>query len=332
VGSGECVLDVRDLATYFFTPRGCVRAVDGVSFSIERGVTLALVGESGCGKSATALSVMRLVPSPPGLIVRGSVKLDGRELLSLSEAEMCSVRGGDAAMIFQEPMTSLNPVYTVGAQVVEAIMAHHAADRRKARELAIELLHKVGIPSPAQRASDYPHQLSGGMRQRVMIAMALAARPRLLIADEPTTALDVTVQAQILDLISSLQEELNMAVLLITHDFGIVRQAADRVAVMYAGQIVEQGSAGEVLNSPKHPYTRALIDSVPVVDAPSGTRLVSIDGAAPNLLDPPAGCRFHPRCSRASARCREFEPELAAVGSDTHIARCAAGGGLRYDC
>ncbi len=319
------MLDVRDLVTYFFTPRGCVRAVDGVSFSIERGVTLALVGESGCGKSATALSVMRLVPSPPGVIVGGSVTLDGRELLSLSEAQMCNVRGGDAAMIFQEPMTSLNPVYTVGAQVAEAIVAHRTADRRGARELAIELLHKVGIPSPAQRASDYPHQLSGGMRQRVMIAMALAARPKLLIADEPTTALDVTVQAQILELIDSLQDELNMAVLLITHDFGIVRQTADNVAVMYAGQIVEQGSRDEVLASPVHPYTRALINSVPMVDAPAGARLHSIEGAAPNLLDPPAGCRFHPRCIHASAGCREAEPMLAAVGPATHIARCAAG-------
>ena len=324
----EPTLAVKDLVTWYLTERGPIHAVDGVSLAVQRGETLALVGESGCGKSATALSIMRLIPCPPGLVVSGRVLLEGRDLLELSEPEMCNVRGGDISMIFQEPMTSLNPVYTVGFQVAEAILAHHKVSEREADERAVELLDRVGIASPARRAKDYPHQMSGGMRQRVMIAMALAANPKVLIADEPTTALDVTIQLQILDLIRELQEELNMGVLLITHDFGIVAEVADRVAVMYAGQIVEEGPTGSLLERPMHPYTSGLISSVPKMDDPTGTMLYSIEGTSPNLLDPPTGCRFAPRCAKARKECREHQPELERT-EDGRRVRCTGGGGRR---
>ena len=322
----EPTLVVEDLVTWYLTERGPIHAVDGVSLAVQRGETLALVGESGCGKSATALSIMRLIPSPPGLIMSGRVLLEGRNLLELPEPDMCKVRGGDVSMIFQEPMTSLNPVYTVGFQVAEAILVHHKVSEREADKRAVELLDRVGIASPARRAKDFPHQMSGGMRQRVMIAMALAANPKVLIADEPTTALDVTIQSQILDLIRQLQQELNMGVLLITHDFGIVAEVADRVAVMYAGQIVEEGSTGALLECPTHPYTRGLISSVPKMDDPTGTMLYSIEGASPNLLDPPTGCRFAPRCGEARPECRECQPELESTGDGRRV-RCPGGGG-----
>lgn len=324
----EPTLVVEDLVTWYFTERGPVHAVDGISLELHRDETLALVGESGCGKSATALSIIRLIPSPPGMIMSGRVLLEGRDLLGFSEPEMCDVRGGDISMIFQEPMTSLNPVYTVGFQVAEAILTHHEISEREANEKAVELLAKVGIPSPAQRSKDYPHQMSGGMRQRVMIAMALAANPKVLIADEPTTALDVTIQAQILDLIRELQGELDMGVLLITHDFGIVAEVADRVAVMYAGQIVEEASVADLLETPMHPYTQGLISSVPKMDGPTGATLYSIDGTAPNLLDPPPGCRFAPRCAEARLECCQRQPELLQLGDGRKV-RCFRGGGMR---
>jgi len=316
----EPLLEVRDLRTHFRTEDGVVRAVDGVSFDIHPGETLAVVGESGSGKSVTSLSILRLVPDPPGRIVAGSIRLRGRDLLALSPAEMRAVRGREISMIFQEPMTSLNPVFTCGEQVAEAVQVHDRVSRSAARARAIEMLELTGIPLAAQRADEYPHQLSGGMRQRVMIAMALACRPSLLIADEPTTALDVTVQAQILELLERLQGELGMAVLLVTHDLGVVAETADRVAVMYAGQIVESAPVEEIFRATRHPYTAGLLASLPTLGARRETLRV-IPGNVPDPRHLPAGCRFHPRCPCVIARCTSEAPELVAV-RPAHGARC----------
>jgi len=320
----EPLLELRELKTHFFTDDGVLRAVDGVSYALGTGETLAVVGESGSGKSVTALSILRLVPSPPGRIVGGSIRFRGRDLLSLSEAEMRGIRGREISMIFQEPMTSLNPVYTCGEQIIEVLQLHLKLERPAARAQAIELLKKVGIPSPEQRVDEYPHQMSGGMRQRVMIAMALACRPALLIADEPTTALDVTIQAQILELLRSLQAELKMSVLLITHDLGVVAETADRVAVLYAGQVVEYCGVREAFRATRHPYTAGLLASLPRLGAaaagPRG-RLRVIPGQVPDPTRFPAGCRFHPRCPLAVERCRSEMPALRDVGGG-HLARC----------
>jgi peptide/nickel transport system ATP-binding protein len=308
------LLEVSDLGTWFYTRQGIVKAVDGVDFEVAAGETLAIVGESGCGKSMTALSLMRLIPDPPGRIVSGSIKLAGRDLLKISEEEMRDVRGNEISMIFQEPMTSLNPVMTIGKQISEALILHRDMDRRQAMKRAIEMLELVRIPEPAQRAKEYPHQLSGGMRQRAMIAMALACNPKVLIADEPTTALDVTIQAQILELIVELQREFSAAVLLITHDLGVVAETAHRVIVMYAGRKVEEATVGELFAKPLHPYTVGLMNSIPRLDLMRGQtdrtneRLQEIPGIVPPLFDLPPGCAFAPRCSRADEKCRSERP------------------------
>jgi peptide/nickel transport system ATP-binding protein len=311
--SAAPLLSVRGLVTEFRTDAGALRAVDDVSFDVAEGGALALVGESGCGKSVTSLSLLRLV-QPPGRIAAGRVIFEGRDLISLSEKEMRAVRGARIAMIFQEPMSSLNPVYTVGDQIVEAVLVHQRArTRRAARDRAVELLGLVGIPSPAERADTYPHQLSGGMRQRVMIAMALACEPRLLIADEPTTALDVTIQAQIMDLLRDLRARLGMAVLLITHDLGLVADFVDEVAVMYAGRIVERAPVKDLFADPRHPYTRGLLRSVPSYgDNLTAARLPTIPGMVPDLRTLPPGCRFRARCDRATDACAR-EPELYRI-------------------
>ena len=314
------LLEIRELQTHFFTDAGVVRAVDGVSLSIQPGETLAVVGESGSGKSVTALSVLRLIAEPPGRIVGGSIVFKGRNLLALSSAEMRKIRGKEISMIFQEPMTSLNPVFTCGDQIMEAIVLHEGVDRKEARRRAIEMLRLVGIPLPEQRVDEYPHQLSGGMRQRVMIAMALACRPSLLIADEPTTALDVTIQAQILDLLKRLQQELGMAVLLITHDLGVVAETADRVVVMYAGQVVESCVAREAFKRTRHPYTAGLLASLPQLGAERSTLRV-IPGNVPNPARFPQACRFHPRCPAVQDRCRTIDPPVLAFGNG-HVSRC----------
>ena len=309
------LLEVDDLRTHFFTRDGVVRAVDGVSFSIQPGETLALVGESGCGKSVTSLSIMRLIASPPGRIVSGAVRFNGRDLLRLTEPEMRKVRGNEISMIFQEPMTSLNPVLTIGRQIAETLVLHRAMRRSDAMARAVELLRLVHIPEPARRATEYPHQMSGGMRQRVMIAMALACDPKLLIADEPTTALDVTIQAQILDLMRELQAKTGAAILLITHDLGVVAEMAQRVVVMYAGRKVEEAPVGELFARPRHPYTRGLMNSMPRVGAGHGARqrLQEIPGMVPSLREPLVGCAFAARCAYAVERCRAdvpvFEPK-----------------------
>jgi oligopeptide/dipeptide ABC transporter ATP-binding protein len=308
----EKLLSIRGLKTYFFTDDGTARAVDGVDFDIPKGKTMGLVGESGCGKTVTALSILRLVPAPAGRIVEGKVYFKDRNLLLLSEPQMRQVRGNDIAMIFQEPQTSLNPVFTVGNQIMEAIVLHQKTSKKEARNRAIELLHTVGIPSPEMRVDEYPHQLSGGMKQRVMIAMALACGPDLLIADEPTTALDVTIQAQILDLLQGLQEEFGMSILLITHDLGIIAQLADDINIMYAGKIVEHACAEELFSDPKHPYTMGLFESLPVLGAEK-KRLVAIPGVVPNPLNWPAGCRFHPRCKYVMDICPKKEPPLKEI-------------------
>ncbi len=304
----EPLLAVEELRTHFLSEGRVVRAVDGVSFAVAPGETLALVGESGSGKSVTALSLLRLVPEP-GRVVGGRVIFRGRDLLALGADEMRAVRGKEISMIFQEPMTSLNPVFTCGEQVLETLVQHERLSRRAARARAIELLDLVGLPAPEQRAREYPHQLSGGKRQRVMIAMALACRPALLIADEPTTALDVTVQAQILELLERLRRELGMAVLLITHDLGVVAESAERVAVMYAGQIVEASGSRAIFRQARHPYTAGLLASLPRLGS-RGAPLRSIPGQVPDAAHVPAGCRFHPRCPAAVERCRASEPPL----------------------
>ncbi len=315
------LLEVRDLHTSFPMGSGRAPVVKGVNLRIERGEVLALVGESGCGKSVTALSILRLVPKP-GRIDSGKVELAGRDLLTLSVPDMRHVRGQAISMIFQEPMTSLNPVVPVGKQVVEAIRLHSTVSAREARARALELFERAGIPDPGQRIDAYPHQLSGGMKQRVMIAMALASEPELLIADEPTTALDVTIQAQILERLRELRDQLDMAILLITHDFGIVNELADRVAVMYAGRIVEQGTRLEVLGGARHPYTEGLLRSIPARGR-VGERLAEIPGVVPSPDKWPAGCPFAPRCERVFSPCHELDPDPRSF-SATHWARCHA--------
>ena len=309
------LLEIDNLQTHFFTAGGVVRAVDGVSYAIETGEIFGVVGESGCGKSVTALSILRLVADPPGRIVGGAIRFAGTNLLDLSEGEMERVRGNDISMIFQEPMTSLNPLMTVGRQIAEAVALHQDLSRRDAADRAVEMLRRVHIPEPERRARAYPHQLSGGMRQRAMIAMALSCNPRLLIADEPTTALDVTIQAQILDLMRELQETLGTAIVLITHDMGIVAENADRVVVMYAGRKVEEASADELFDCPGHPYTRGLLGSLPNLEVAARTdahraRLNEIRGMVPSLADLPPGCSFAPRCAFATAECRAAYPPL----------------------
>ena len=316
------LLRVRNLQTHMFIYDGVVKAVDDVSFDVSRDETVALVGESGCGKSMTALSLLGMVPDPPGRIVGGQVLLEGRDLLQFSEREMQAIRGNEISMIFQEPMTSLNPVFTVGEQIVEAILAHHQSPKRKARERAIELLDLVRIPDPGIRFDDYPHRLSGGMRQRVMIAMALACEPSVLIADEPTTALDVTIQAQVLDLLRDLQREFSMGVIFITHDLGVVAEIADRVVVMYAGRKVEEASVDDIFETPMHPYTQGLLRSLPQGGQGLGRddRLQEIPGAIPSLIDMPPGCPFSPRCSKSTTHCRQEMPESTVVGNDRMVA------------
>ena len=314
------VLRIRNLKTYFFTDAGTALAVDDVSLDIPPGKTVALVGESGCGKSVTALSILRLIPDPPGRIVSGRILLDDKDLLALSEREMRTVRGNRISMIFQEPMTSLNPVFRAGNQVAAAIRVHRRLPWREARRETVDLFRKVGIPGPEERVDDYPHQLSGGMRQRVMIAMALACKPVLLIADEPTTALDVTIQAQILELLRALQTETGMSVLLITHDLGIVADVADEVAIMYAGKIVEHARVHDLFAAPKHPYTHGLFKSLPKINE-QRQRLYTIEGQVPSATDFPPGCRFHPRCPHAMDVCRREPPSLDAV-EPNHTVAC----------
>jgi oligopeptide/dipeptide ABC transporter ATP-binding protein len=305
----DVLLDVRGLKTHFHVMDGTVAAVDGVDFQLKRGETLGLVGESGCGKSVTSLTIMRLIDIPPGEIVAGEIWFDGREILSLPMSDMRQIRGADMSMIFQEPMTSLNPVFTVGNQIAEAVKAHRQVSNKEAWDRAVEMLEAVGIPSPERRVKQYPHELSGGMRQRVMIAMALSCDPKLIIADEPTTALDVTIQAQILELIKSMQERTGAALLLITHDLAVVAETVQRMAVMYAGKIVETGTAEDVLLNPKHPYTQGLITSIPS-NVARGQRLNVIRGTVPNPFRMPRGCRFQPRCPMAFEPCLDFDPPL----------------------
>jgi peptide/nickel transport system ATP-binding protein len=314
------LLRLEDLRTHFFTDDGVVRAVDGVSFEVREGETLAVVGESGSGKSVTSLSILRLVADPPGKIVGGRILFRGKNLLELSPPAMRAIRGKEISMIFQEPMTSLNPVYTCGEQIIEALVLHEKLDRRTARARTIEMLKLVGIPSPEQRVDEYPHQMSGGMRQRVMIAMALACKPAILIADEPTTALDVTIQAQILELLQHLQEVMKMAVLLITHDLGVVAETADRVAVMYAGQVVEYCDVSAAFRRTLHPYTSGLLHALPRLGQKQEALRV-IPGNVPDPARFPRGCRFHPRCPVAQERCRESEPPVLTFDGD-HQARC----------
>ncbi|HSB77191.1 MAG TPA: ABC transporter ATP-binding protein [Candidatus Methylomirabilis sp.] len=316
------LLEINGLQTNFFTDAGVVRAVDGVSLKVRKGETLGIVGESGCGKSVTALSILRLIPDPPGKIVAGKILLDGRNLLDLPENEMRKVRGASISMIFQEPMTSLNPVFTVGDQIAEGIRLHQRLSKHDSWNKAIEMLRLVRIPDPERRVKEYPHQMSGGMRQRVMIAMALSCNPHLLIADEPTTALDVTIQAQILDLLNQLKAELGMAVMLITHDLGVVADTAARVAVMYAGRVVEEAPVMELFTNPLHPYTQGLLASIPRIEkAERRPRLQAIPGMVPDLLDLPRGCKFQARCSKVFEPCRGEEPQLKQIKSD-HFVRC----------
>ena len=318
----QAVLEVKNLQTMFFTNSGLFRAVDDVCFSVRRGETLAIVGESGCGKSVSALSIMRLVPDPPGRIVGGEVRLEGTELLSLDEGEMRCIRGNRISMIFQEPMTSLNPVMRIGDQITEAVRLHRTMSRKDAREQAVEMLRRARIPEPARRAQEYPHQLSGGMRQRAMIAMALACRPALLIADEPTTALDVTIQAQILALMLDLQKELAMGLILITHDLGVVAQTAQRVIVMYAGKKVEEADVETLFANPRHPYTRGLMASIPgVPTVRRSARLAEIPGTVPSLARLPQGCAFAPRCALSIEQCRAETPPLEKFAGN-HWAAC----------
>jgi peptide/nickel transport system ATP-binding protein len=308
------LLELRNLKTWFYTDEGIARSVDGVSYSILPGETLGCVGESGCGKSVTALSIMRLIPDPPGKIVEGQVLLEGADLVKLPEEQMRKVRGNKIGMIFQEPMTSLNPVFTIGDQIAEAVILHQHVGRREAKDRAIEMLRRVKIPSPEKRVDEYPHQMSGGMRQRVMIAMALSCDPKLLIADEPTTALDVTIQAQILTLIRELQDQFGMSVLLITHDLGVVAQTAHHVNVMYAGKVVERAATRELFKNPRHPYTVGLFRSIPKLGQKL-KRLDVIPGVVPSALEFPSGCRFRNRCPFATERCAAEEPPLREIGA-----------------
>ncbi|HXN86057.1 MAG TPA: ABC transporter ATP-binding protein [Candidatus Binataceae bacterium] len=314
------LLEVKSLRTSFFTEAGEVRAVDGVSFSVEPGKLMGIVGESGSGKTASVLSIMRLLPES-AKIVGGEIIFEGRDLTKLPEPEMRKIRGAKIAMIFQEPMTSLNPVFTIGSQIAEAVRLHQNTSRAEARERAIEALRLVGIADPDRRVDDYPHQLSGGMRQRVMIAMALSCNPQLLIADEPTTALDVTIQAQILDLIRDIQSRLRLAVILVTHDLGIVAEYADTVTILYAARVMEQASSAKLFEKPLNPYTRGLLESIPGVDGTRRRRLQAIPGMIPNALNPPPGCRFHPRCPMAIANCAKIDPPLEEKAPG-HYAAC----------
>ena len=316
------LLDVKDLHTEFRTGAGVVRAVDGVSYAVEQGETIAIVGESGSGKSVSALSILRLIPDPPGRITRGEVRFLGRDLMQLPDAQMREVRGGDIGMVFQEPMTSLNPVLTIGRQITETLEQHRRADRAAAHRRAIELLGLVGIADPARRLKQYPHELSGGMRQRVMIAIALACDPKLIIADEPTTALDVTIQAQILELMSGLTRRLNVALIIITHNLGVVARYAKWVHVMYAGRIVESGPAAAIYHSPRHPYTIALLRSVPRLDRPRQARLDPVEGQPPDLTRLDGGCAFRPRCRFAVDACAETRPPLEPAGPMGQLSAC----------
>ncbi len=301
------LLEVKDLKTWFYTDDGVLRSVDGVSFTIDRGETLGVVGESGCGKSVTAMSILRLIPQPPGRIVGGEILFEGRNLVTMPIEELRHVRGNDISVIFQEPMTSLNPVYTVGDQIMEAILLHQPVDEDQARAIALEMLQKVGIPAAETRIDEYPHQMSGGMKQRVMIAMALSCKPKLLIADEPTTALDVTIQAQILELLQELQQTEGMGIMLITHDLGVVAETCDRVVVLYAGQVAETAGTAELFDHPAHPYTVGLLQSLPD-RAPPGGKLYTIEGMVPSPQDFPTGCRFRTRCPYGSDACAELPP------------------------
>ena len=314
------LLEISDLKTHFFTDDGVVKAVDGVSFSVEKKESFGLVGESGCGKSITALSIIRLIPNPPGKIVGGSILLEGEDLVNKSEREMQKIRGKDISMIFQEPMTSLDPLFTIGDELIEVLMLHQNLDRKEAMKKSIEMLKVVGIPEAEKRIKEYPHQLSGGMRQRAMIAMALSCNPKLLIADEPTTALDVTIQAQILRLIEDLKDDFSTAVLLITHDLGVVAETCKNVAVMYAGKIVEQGSVENIFENPLHPYTVGLNNAIPRLDVDK-KRLQIIEGNVPNLIDMPKGCKFYPRCPYVMDICRTVEPPLEKK-ENGHLSRC----------
>jgi len=318
----DALLEIQGLKTHFKTDDGMVRAVDGVDLTVRRGETLSVVGESGCGKTVTAMTVLKLIAMPPGEIVAGRILWKGRDLVPLSRDEMQHVRSKEIAIVFQEPMTSLNPVYTVGDQIAEVVRQHQGLNRREAIGRAIEMLRLVHVPAAERRVRDYPHQLSGGMRQRVMIAMALACSPELLIADEPTTALDVTIQAQILDLLAEMKSKFGMAVLLITHAMGVVAEVAERVVVMYAGRVVEEAPVRELFARPLHPYTQGLIRSIPRLDATSGKkrRLEAITGTVPSLLDPPPGCRFAPRCRFATAACTAAMPELRTIEGGHKVA------------
>ncbi len=319
----EALLEIRGLKTHFKTDDGMVRAVDGVDLSIARGETLSVVGESGCGKTVTAMTVLKLIAMPPGKIVDGSILWKGRDLVPMGAGEMQHIRSREIAIIFQEPMTSLNPVYTVGEQIAEVVRLHQDVGRREAMDRAIEMLRLVHVPAPERRVNDYPHQMSGGMRQRVMIAMALACSPELLIADEPTTALDVTIQAQILDLLGEMKERFGMAIMLITHAMGVVAETAQRVAVMYAGRVVEEAPVEALFEHPMHPYTQGLIRSIPRLEKKSAgrkRRLEAIGGSVPSLLNPPPGCRFAPRCSFASTACTAEVPPLRTIEGDHKVA------------
>ena len=315
------LLEIEDLQTHFFTSAGTVKAVDGVSYTVDEGETVAVVGESGCGKSVTAMSILRLIPWPPGKITNGKINFDGQDLLQLTEEEMRNIRGCDIGMIFQEPMTSLKPVLTIGLQLTETLIAHTDITEEKARDRAIELLGMVGISEPERRLTQYPHHLSGGMRQRVVIAMALSCDPKLIIADEPTTALDVTIQAQILELMKDLTKSMGVAMIIITHNLGVVARYADRVNVMYAGRIIESGTARDVYYNPKHPYTLALLKSVPRMDQVRQAKLDPVDGQPPDLSQLDAGCSFRSRCRFVSAKCAQEYPQLEQV-SDTQYAAC----------
>jgi len=315
------LLEVRNLQTYFYTSLGVVRAVDGVSFDVRAGETVALVGESGCGKTMSALSIMRLVPKPQGSIVGGEIIFAGRDLLTLKDEEMRRIRGAEIAMIFQEPMSSLNPVLTIGRQITETLEAHSAVSKEEARDRALELLRLVGIPDPVQRLSEYPHQFSGGMRQRVMIAIALSCKPKLILADEPTTALDVTIQAQILELVRDLTQKFGVALMIITHNLGVVARYADRVNVMYAGKIIESAGAREIYENPRHPYTLGLLRSVPRLDQPRKAKLDPIEGQPPDLWNLPQGCSFLPRCRFAVGKCGQEVPPLREAGN-SHRSAC----------
>ena len=316
----EAILEVRELQTYFNTDDGIVKAVDGVSFDLRRGETLGIVGESGCGKSVTNLSIMKLIPSPPGKIVGGEVFFHGTDIMKMPDDEIRSLRGGKISMIFQDPMTSLNPFLKISTQMVETIRLHQGLDVNESRNKAIEMLKLVGIPNPGKRIKDYPHQFSGGMRQRVMIAMALSCNADILIADEPTSALDVTIQAQILEIIKQLSEQLGTAVIMITHDLGVVAGMCDNICVMYAGKVVEKANVDDLFANPKHPYTKSLINSIPRIDQPGKDRLYTIEGQPPNVIDLPECCAFHPRCPNAMDVCRTTYPPVHTQGD--RMVRC----------